>query len=215
MDLFIRLTYSYTQLGDLMKLISSKSSSVVVYEHSGKQVHIHALVKGCIVSTDTLKNYVRKFVGSVPKTAWSFKTATSDDCIKYMSKGKLEPVFVHNYDIERIQKYKSEWEDYSYAKQTHKGMKQFVIKETQKESKLRQGEMIDECIRRLTVNGNKPRGREIVEMIRQVVVIENRTIVGRFKYRDYYDTIMARMEHTKNDFMFAVGAMCAKDFFAT
>lgn len=211
MDYFIRITYSYEQLRDSIIAISAKCSSVVVYEHEGKRVHIHALLKDCNVSTDTLKNYVRKSVGCVAKTDWSFNKAFNDECIIYMSKGKLDPVFVNNYDEIKILEYKSKWEPRETKTNT---MKQFVIKETAAESRLRQGEMIDECIKRLTKDGNKPRGREIVEMIRQVVVVENKTIIGRFKYRDYYDTLMARMEHTKNDFMFAVGAMCAKDFFS-
>lgn len=112
MSYFVRLSYSAKQLDGWLKLTADRCSSVVAYEHSDneKNIHIHALLKDCSVSTDTLKNYVRKFIGSVPKTNWSFKEAISDDCITYMSKGKLEPIFVKNYEESKITEYKLKWE---------------------------------------------------------------------------------------------------------
>lgn len=200
MDYFIRLRYSYTKLKEAVDLIAGQCSAVVLYEHDDKSenIHIHALLKGCKVSTDTLKNYVRKFIGSVPKTHWSFKSATNDECIIYMSKGNLEPSFVHNYDIERIQKYKEEWVDKKrYAQKT---LIQYTVKENPKEAKLRQNEMIDEIITRLKKTDDWSEMR-IIALIRQVVIIENKNLLGRFKARDYYDTIRAKIVPERWDVM--------------
>jgi len=111
--LAIRLTFPYDTIADVFKPFEH----VIVYEHEAdakvKRTHVHALVE-TDVSTDTLKYRIKKIVGFVPKTDWSFKTEmhgepVHDKLITYMSKGKLEPKYQKGFTQEVVDKYKSEW----------------------------------------------------------------------------------------------------------
>lgn len=101
---------------------------MVVYEHTdASRIHLHFLVEECTVSTDTLKNYFKKELGVVNSRDWSFKTATKvpivvqetnkysrggfSEYIKYMSKGKHEPVFNKGYEEAYLDFCKSLWEN--------------------------------------------------------------------------------------------------------
>ncbi|MDD1463642.1 hypothetical protein MEO39_27075, partial [Dolichospermum sp. ST_sed2] len=62
--------------------------------------------------------------------------------------------------------------------------------------KLRQAELVAEIRRRVNdYKGEESEGKfdpsRVVKIIKQVVVIENNTVCGRYKFRDYYDTVMA------------------------
>jgi hypothetical protein len=107
-----------------------------------------------------------------------------------MTKGKLTPSFTHGFKPEYVESYKLQWLDYKRsAKQ--QSLQSYIVKETQKASKLRQDEMITEICNRLDKMDN-PTVENTLKLIRQVVIIENKTILGRYKCRDYYDTVRAR-----------------------
>lgn len=111
MSLFVRLSYSYDQLSQFWDRLEKSCETLVVYEHNTglKNCHCHFYVTGCTVSTDTLKNWIKKVIPDVPKTHWSFKTADNDGCITYMSKGVLDPVRTNKIGLERIALLKSQW----------------------------------------------------------------------------------------------------------
>lgn len=115
MSLFVRLSYSYDQLSQFWDRLEKSSDTLVVYEHNTglKNVHCHFYVTNCLVSTDTLKVWIKKIIPDVPKTHWSFKSSKSmvidDGCITYMSKGKLEPVRANKIGLERIAELKALW----------------------------------------------------------------------------------------------------------
>jgi len=195
MNYAIRITASFKELETFVTLIRSQCSSCVIYEHEASRVHIHGFLKDCKVSTDTLKNYVKRAlnVTTFPKNDWSFKTIheggdVDDNFITYMSKGILEPVFVHNYDPVAISMFKSKWVDIVPRKKRE--MVQYKLKvENPREAKIRQNELMDMVLQRCReTSANQP--EQILEIIRQVVYIEHRTIVGRYKMRDYYDYVM-------------------------
>lgn len=111
MDLFVRLSYSYDHLSQFWDRLEKSCETLVVYEHNTglKNVHVHFYVTNCQVSTDTLKNWIRKIIPEIPKTHWSFKTAKDDGCITYMSKGELDPVRANKIGLGRIASLKDQW----------------------------------------------------------------------------------------------------------
>lgn len=174
---------------------------LVVYEHepddSVSRLHVHAYVEGLSVSTDTLKNWVKIALGvtAFPKTDWSFTEARDRGFITYMSNGHLTPKFVKGISDDEIKSLKAEWVD--TPKPVKGKMTQYILKqENPAQQKLRQQELVDEIRRRVNdYKGEEYDGKydpiRLVRIIKQVVVIENKTVCGRYKFRDYYDTVMA------------------------
>lgn len=199
MNYAIRISYSYEQLKPVFVKLQECTDRLVVYEHQANRVHVHGLLINCKVSTDTLKNYVKRTLGteSVPKSDWSFKTLfegnpVDDNFIIYMSKGDLQPAHVHNYELECLEQYRLKWENRSdYVKKKTRDMVQYKLKiENPREAKIRINVMMDMVKQRVKENGLK-RPRDVLEVIRQVVYIECKTVVGRYKIRDFYDYVMA------------------------
>lgn len=113
MKLAIRLTYPYEDVKEFFR----RFDTCAVYQHDADEevsrTHIHALVETAC-STDTLKNWLRKIIGSVEKSDWSFVAKlkgepVTDRFITYMSKGKLEPKLVKGFTQEQIDAYRKEW----------------------------------------------------------------------------------------------------------
>lgn len=198
------------------ELISTQVDALVVYEHephgNEDNVHVHMYLVGTRVSTDTLKNYIKK-CGMIPKRSsealkgnafWSFKTEytpygdtqtfpVDTGCISYMSEGKLEPKYVKGFTSDEIEMYRDKWDPTiveTRRKEKIQSKLMYVVKETHKESKLRQNQMVDEIVKRLKDDSSD---NAILLAIRQVVIIEQNTICGRYKIRDYYDTVKARL----------------------
>lgn len=186
----IRLTFPYDRLIKTFSKIQEVTNRLAVYQHDdASRVHVHALLVGCTVSTDTLKNWIMKEVnGKVERSNWGFKQAPNESFITYMTKGKYEPKLVKGYTPEEIDEFKSKWVD---RPQTDKGkLIQYRLKiENPHEQKKRQQDMIQEIGLRYKASTNQT-GSELIAIIRQVVVVENKTILGRYKLRDYYDTVM-------------------------
>lgn len=199
MNIAIRVTNSYEDLRSFCDQLVTCCDKVVIYEHEASRVHIHGLLINCKVSTDTLKNYVKRAlsVNTYPKSDWSFKTLhegnpVNDDFIIYMSKGSIDPVMVKGYTVDEIQLFKSRWvtkTDY----RAKKSLTQYKIRvENPKEAKIRQNEMMDMIKKRIYEQKIK-QPREILEVIRDVVYKECKTIVGRYKIRDFYDYVTAEV----------------------
>jgi len=202
----IRVSRTYDELQkappkdeSFIKKLSDACDVFVVYEHqaddSVNRTHIHAYVENPKVSTDTMKNWVKKTLGvvSFPKADWSFVGATDRGFITYLSKGNLDPLFVKGISDDEIRTLKSTW----VVQPVRKGKVQYILKvENPAQQKLRQTEMVDEIRRRVNdYKGEEYDGKydpvRLVRIIKQVVVIENKTVCGRYKFRDYYDTVMA------------------------
>lgn len=193
MNIAFRITETFDNLRALCDLLQGNCSAVVIYEHDATRVHIHGLIKECKVSSDTLKNYVKRSLGvtTFPKSDWSFKTLhegepVGDGFITYMSKGVLQPRFVYGYTDEQIEHYKLKW----IPKETkRRSLTQYKIKvENPKEAKIRQNEMMD-MVKQRCKEKNISRPRDILEVIRDVVYRECKTVVGRYKIRDFYDYV--------------------------
>jgi len=201
---FCRITMSYENFRAVIPRIEQHCNKLIVYEHNEDRlnVHIHFLIIAFSKSTDSLKGWIKKDTGvSVSSSNWSFKTKykpykeaneqdVEETAIIYMAKGTLAPCYNYGFSDEAVNGYKLRWLDYKKrAKQQQ--LTSYLVKETAAASKLRQNEMIDEIIKRLETREDQSQS-VILSLIRQVVIVENKTLIGRYKVRDYYDVIWAR-----------------------
>lgn len=186
----IRVTKSSRELAHFFDKLDQVTERYVFYEHNvPNNIHIHGLIVGCTVSTDTLKNYIRKDVGNMKSTDWSFKTADDFNFITYMSKGTLDPVVNKGFTGEELQEYRSKWVTVESKKRT---MTQYKLKiENPSQAKIRQNELMDMVLQRCRERGIT-HGAAVLEVIREVVYVEHKTIVGRYKIRDYYDYVVGQ-----------------------
>lgn len=206
--LALRVTRSYACLKPFFEKLSGYCDKLVAYQHDeSSRVHVHALVVNCKPSTDTLKNWIRSCTGKVEKTDWSFVTKdVNDKFITYMSKGKLAPSCCYGFDNDQILAYQAAWEDRPKLKQQRLT---FVVKETTEQRKMRQEDMIAEIVKRYQ-SLDHPRPKELIQIIYKVVAIENRNVIGRYKIRDYYDTVMGRVEPSQ--WLDAMTQLCTKEY---
>lgn len=191
-----RVTRTYEELHAFVERLSTQSSKLIVYQHDASRTHIHGLVVECKVSTDTLKNWIKHELNcdKFPKSDWSFITQdkqgnpVTDAFITYMSKGILQPRYYNGYSEDDIEQYRLKW------KPTERTKVQYVLKqENPHEAKKRQNDMIDEIVRRVESEGLKTT-EEIINAICKVVYKENRTVMGRYKIRDFYDAVLYRTD---------------------
>lgn len=110
MKYFVRLSQPYAVLEDVIRRMGDQAKALVCYEHSEKadNVHVHIYIDTTLKS-DALKVRLKK-VYMFQKTEWSFVTANDDNCIVYMSKGKLEPSYVKGYTQQEIDEFRGRWE---------------------------------------------------------------------------------------------------------
>lgn len=194
--LAFRITRSYDQLTEFITKLANSSKQLIVYEHEASRVHIHGLVSECKVGKETLKNWIKDALDckQFPKSDWSFITQdkqgnlVGDNFITYMSKGVLQPRFNKGYTDSLVEQYRLQWKPVSKQKV------QYILKqENPKEAKKRQIDMLDEIVRRVD-SSKLVLAEDIIKVICDVVYRENRTIVGRYKIRDYYDMVMYRTQ---------------------
>lgn len=112
MDWFVRITESYDTLEGFIHKLAEECSKLIVYEHGEtSRKHIHFYARECKIKTDAIKTRVKKHLNikAYEKNKWSFKTADDDGCIVYMTKGRLEPMFVKGFTQEEVSSYKDKW----------------------------------------------------------------------------------------------------------
>ena len=109
--IFARVSFSYDQIKTALDRMSKHSERFIAYEHNSdvENIHVHFLSVGPTITTETMKNWIRKEVGTVKASQWSMKTAKDENCVTYMSKGKLEPVHVKGYTVEEIEQFRTKW----------------------------------------------------------------------------------------------------------
>lgn len=142
---------------------------------------------------------------------WSFKQCDSDlqTPVIYMSKGKLEPFYVKGFTQEEIDSCKDRWVERT-PETSQKFLTSYVVRENSEQSKRRQWDNIQEIVKRYN-ELPMPTGRHLCRIIKQVVVMENHTMLGRYKMRDYYDTVKAIVN--EHDWSLSASQFCEKDFF--
>ena len=131
----IRITAAYDDLKGYVEKMAEVCDKLVVYEHTDvSRIHIHAYVENVTVSSDTLKNWVKKCLGVVafPKSDWSFVTQLQGEEVKpmfitYMSKGVLRPKFIKGISTEDVDAYRLKWEDRRKPSPVSKGKETVTI----------------------------------------------------------------------------------------
>lgn len=143
-------------------------------------------------------------IKSFPRSDWVFDNELRDErkAITYASKKDLQAKFNKGYEASFIAECSAEYlPPDEYVKRN--GKVQFkVVTEKPEVSRKRQNDLLDEMIRRYKSHyqmdkyiENQSYPMDSKAVIREIIEVlnENRVIFGRYKVRDYYDTICARM----------------------
>lgn len=195
-DLFVRVRIPFQHIQTACEQISTKVDKMVVYQHEpngpdGDNIHVHMYLRGNHVSTDTLKNYIKKCCpkrDTYGNSFWSFNTAYDDGCIVYMSKGILMPSYVKGYSACEIEEYRLKYDPSKEKKKTYQAKLTYVVKETPAQSKKRKNDLIDEM--RAEIKNMSNSTQVITGIVK--VLNDNNVVFGRYTVRDYYDTLQSR-----------------------
>lgn len=181
----ISSAYDDVKLDELFELCER----VIIYQHNAdtsvKRTHIHGLVFGCTRKEDTVRN--RFFKG---KYDYSLKSKVDDMFITYMSKGKLDPVFVKGFDPELIGLRKSEWQDHRITPTVDVSDKS-SNKKTKKELLRIMLETYDSQWAEVDKKSSM-RYMSLDSVLRHIrkILIDNNEVIGMYKVMDYYDSFM-------------------------
>lgn len=178
-----------------MTRLSENSERLIVYAHNDgcERPHIHFLIENTTISTDTIKNWIKKDLKTTvfPKSDWSFKQTFGENSpvdygyITYMSKGKYEPIFVKGFTESEIKEYKDAWK--TVAPKT----KNLVQSKIKKERELTYRDIVNITIEKLNGSSHP----ELICQELNKVLIANDRFIGRYKFRDLVDAISARQDN--------------------
>jgi len=191
--LFCRVRRSYDELKEIFPRLSSKCKQLAVYEHPEEgNVHVHFVIMDIIISSDTLKNYIRSQVGLVNKVDWSFKTTYGKDkatidggAITYMSKGKYDPKYFTGFTQECLDECKAKWVSVP--------IQQSVAAEA-KQSKQRKIDMLAKMLEKITPEKIKTMMEYDYYKLIRGVLIEHEQVIGIYKVLEFRDAIAMRID---------------------
>lgn len=187
----VRVTRSASALSKVYEKLDSQCESVIVYEHPDEgNVHCHMLLLVCEVSTDTLKNYIRKVVGNVERTEWSFKSGADKDFISYMSKGKYDPVHLFGLGADEIAVYKAK----GYDKKAIRLEDGHLVKPIKAGLKKTKRELVELMVTKIDVPSATP--NQMMHTVRSVLVANNE-VVGCMKSLEYIESMMMYGDKTR------------------
>jgi len=203
--LAVRISRAYDELKGMWEALREECAAMIVYQHDADEetsrTHVHAVIQDLSIGVETIKYRVKSYLKTkvFSKSDWCFQTEVGRpksevtwDYITYMSKGKLEPVLVHNVTDNDIQLYTTNW-----IPDKGKGHKVYktIHEETPDQKRKRQIDFVKECVEEV----NKlPQGKFVNSFSERVVlvlkrkIIEHDMVVGRYKLRDYFDAVMMR-----------------------
>lgn len=194
-NLAIRITSSYYLSQHFFPQLNDICDQTIWYEHVGddkvKRTHLHGLIMNCKVSTDTLKNWISKFNNrKFERSDWSFKQSykinnkeeeVNLNFITYMSKGRLQPVYVYN--IDDYNGYKDLWVDKETFQPTLHKFKQ--------NDKLTKWQMLNDLKERMNTYSMERRTDETILSCIIDIHREQKQLISRYKIRDFYDSYKA------------------------
>lgn len=181
----ISVAYDEVKLDDLFDLCNQ----VIIYQHTAddsiKRTHIHGLIFGCTRKEDTVRN--KFFKG---KYEYSMKTKVDDKFITYMSKGKLDPVFIKGFDSDLVRQRKSEWQDHRITPTV-----EVSEKTSNKKTKKELLSIMLETYESHWADADKKASMKYMSLdsvLRHIrkVLIANNEVIGMYKVMDYYDSFM-------------------------
>lgn len=198
MNYFARLTFPYDTFSqDFYDDIPCKS--LVIYEHTRDETdpvhnrtHIHLVILGLELTIPGLKGRISTYLNTeVRRSDWSFKKIDNINevpkILVYMSKGRYQPCYARNMEIDDAAII-SAWENYGNLQRPMRQLK--ITQLGSKEYKQTYNDLIDKTINILEEGGDY-QPRQIIETIISVFRKE-RIIIGRYKIRDIYDTVLMR-----------------------
>lgn len=212
MNYAVRYSRSFMDLSGVILYIASVSEQLAVYEHESDEevsrTHIHFLLKGCSVTKQTLKNHLPKEL-NMTRSDYVHSTTyldnkgdehpIDDKFIIYMSKGRLDPVFLKGFTKEDCDSYKAQWKDYKNEKHPKGSMLHYVtVKQNPTEVRKRKSDLIMLMIKQCANDYSHENVRNAIKK----VLIDANEIIGVYKVIDYYDTIMMRHNANRFDNMF-------------
>ena len=195
MSYALRITKTGKELEAFWERLAGSCLRLIAYEHGdGARPHCHAIVEGATVSTDTMKNWIKRALSMTvfPRSDWEFKSFDGNlKAITYMTKGKYEPVFVKGFESDQINTLKGNWLSYATLMRSD-GPKKPVAPQ------LKWADMLDIAEKRLRTEERQTDSIDrmfdlAISVAKQVVYIENKALVGRHKFRDFVDTLVARV----------------------
>lgn len=198
----VRISYSYDQIKAWISQL--EAPKVIAVEHPAdsevSRTHTHILIVDSPVASLALKNKLKRMYPELKleKGDWAFpelKNTDYEHIVVYYSKGK--------YDYKSMKGFEFDW-DMIKSLWSEPKVIQTLLKVTDP-SKMTYKEMLQQ-IKNTLKEDNDYSIDNILSQIRQVFIIQNKRIIGRFKVRDIVDTLMAEFE--PNDWKHSVKKLC-------
>lgn len=206
-----RVTATFLSLKSFIEELLSHSQYLAIYEHSDtKRPHIHGYVEGLDVSTDTLKNWIKKALNikAFPKSDWEFATKISKgnkkgqpvdrESLIYFHKGKYPILVNKGFTQEEVDNYHA----LSYTPPTEyvKEKVQYkLISESKSQAHKRQKDLLEEMKSEYAIKKtvNPYVSQEDMISIVNTVVDKNNIIMGLYKRMDFLDTLESQLGRSR------------------
>lgn len=113
-NLFIRISHPWETVKMFIDKIEGKCNSVAVYQHDADEdvsrTHCHMVLKGIQVCRKQVLNIMKSSLQMEGNADFAAKACDeSQQPFIYMSKGKLDPVFLKEYSAEQALDWKNLW----------------------------------------------------------------------------------------------------------
>lgn len=227
-DWVIRVSRSYTELGPWIQHLSEKCLRVIAYEHEADEevsrTHVHLVVIGYSTSDETMKSQIRTHfkTKSFPRSDWVFDNELRDErkAITYASKKDLQAKFNKGYEASFIAECSAEYLSLDeYSNHNRSKVQYKIIPEKAEVARKRQIDHVMAIVKGLqeyhqvgciytALSTEKITPRQVHEAIYRELIEKHNEIVGRYKWRDYYDAVTSRIHKAK--FIDQMIFMCEK-----
>lgn len=212
-----RVSLSYADMSGVVQEWSNSCEKMVVYQHDAdkeiNRVHLHMVMIDCKYKTpEALKRQFHSRVKTDLKgnALWSWEHGKSEpgmSFITYMSKGELASVFVKNILPAEIEELRLQWKQ-----PTPKGNLLTERKESAKTKYDLVQEMLQEVDDDEIVNKCSTRVADYLVSVVLKVLRKNRIVIGRYKVREYRDSLMYYKPNQERMFLNFVNSDFKEDY---
>lgn len=214
-DIAFRVTFSLEELTTVWDRIEEACDRFVLVEHKAdakvSRTHVHGYVVGLRVTIPSIKNWITETVlRKVNRSDWSFKSSyknpiTKQTCgvdekiIVYMLKGHLWPYIHKGYTADQIHEFQRLW--------VSKRQIQTDLLDQESDGKVTFYQMVEQIETKLNLYQRDVTPRDVIKEIIHVHRL-NHKMISRYKIRDFYDTLNARMN--PDSFVDQILLLCQK-----